>query len=338
MQQRLYPLGQQDFPGIINEGRVYVDKTMHAHRLITTNKYYFLSRPRRFGKSLFVSMLETIFLGKQELFKGMYIYDKWPFEVYPIIKISFSNIGYRTMGLLNAISTELLSIAKTHQISLESKETDIGNALKELIIQLQNKYQKNVVILIEEYDKPLIDYLDKANLHKALENRDILKSFYSVLKDADPYLKLVFITGVSKFSKVSIFSDLNNLTDLSLDLAYNEICGISQRELEDNFTEELKIYDKEKIRKWYNGYRFHTKGETVYNPYSLLSFFVKSGDYQNFWYTTGTPTFLMKMCREQHLYKFEEISINQDELGNFDIENPKDHSHIVSNWIPNHQK
>ncbi|MBK8626051.1 MAG: AAA family ATPase [Saprospiraceae bacterium] len=323
MQQRLYPLGQQDFPGIINEGRVYVDKTMHAHRLITTNKYYFLSRPRRFGKSLFVSMLETIFLGKQELFKGMYIYDKWPFEPYPIIKISFSNIGYRTMGLLNAISTELLSIAKTHQISLESKETDVGNALKELIIQLQNKYQKNVVILIDEYDKPLIDYLDKANLHKALENRDILKSFYSVLKDADPYLKLVFITGVSKFSKVSIFSDLNNLTDLSLADAYNEICGISQKELEENFVEELKAYDKEKIRKWYNGYKWDMNGFTVYNPFSLLSFFVNNGKYQNFWYTTGTPTFLMKMCREQHLYKFEEISINQDELGNFDIENLK---------------
>ncbi|MBK8626054.1 MAG: AAA family ATPase [Saprospiraceae bacterium] len=244
MQQRLYPLGQQDFPGIINEGRVYVDKTMHAFRLITTNKYYFLSRPRRFGKSLFVSMLETIFLGKQELFKGMYIYDKWPFEVYPIIKISFSNIGYREMGLTKAIDLKLMEIGGKNDITLISESN--STKFKELIDKLQNKYQKNVVILIDEYDKPLIDYLDKANLHKALENRDILKSFYSVLKDADPYLKLVFITGVSKFSKVSIFSDLNNLTDLSLADAYNEICGISQKELEENFVEELKAYDKEK--------------------------------------------------------------------------------------------
>jgi hypothetical protein len=321
MQQRLYPLGQQDFQGIINEGRVYVDKTMHAHRLITTNKYYFLSRPRRFGKSLFVSMLETIFLGKQELFKGMYIYDKWSFEVYPIISFSFNTLAYENNQLNESIKKRLHYIAAYYDIELKTEKTK--EKFEELIKELQNKYNKNVVILIDEYDKPLIDYLDKDNLHKALENRDILKSFYSVLKDADPYLKLVFITGVSKFSKVSIFSDLNNLTDLSLATAYNEICGISQKELEENFNDELEMYDREKIRSWYNGYKWDVGGATVYNPFSLLSFFVNHGKYQNFWYTTGTPTFLMKMCREQHLYKFEEISINQDDLGNFDIENLK---------------
>ncbi|MBK8626055.1 MAG: AAA family ATPase [Saprospiraceae bacterium] len=320
MQQRLYPLGQQDFPGIINEGRVYVDKTMHAHRLITTNKYYFCLVHEDLV-NLYLSACWRLYFGKAGAFKGMYIYDKWPFEPYPIISLSFNTLAYENNQLDESIKKRLHFIAASYAIELKTEETK--EKFEELIKGLYKKYNKNVVILIDEYDKPLIDYLDKANLHKALENRDILKRFYSVLKDADPYLKLVFITGVSKFSKVSIFSDLNNLTDLSLADAYNEICGISQKELEENFVEELKAYDKEKIRKWYNGYKWDMNGFTVYNPFSLLSFFVNNGKYQNFWYTTGTPTFLMKMCREQHLYKFEEISINQDELGNFDIENLK---------------
>jgi hypothetical protein len=168
----------------------------------------------------------------------------------------------------------------------------------------------------------LIDYLDKDNLHQAKENREILKSFYSILKDADPYLKMVFITGVSKFSQVSIFSDLNNLYDLSLKAEYNEICGISQKELEHNFVEELKIYDKEKIKIWYNGYRWDIDSETVYNPYSLLNFF-SDVKYINYWYTTGTPTFLMKMCREEKFYELESISFDINDLQNFDIENIK---------------
>lgn len=323
MPKRLYPLGHQDFPKIITEGFRYVDKTRYALALAQQGGYYFLSRPRRFGKSLFISTLETLFLGKKDLFEGLYVYDKWQFEEYPIIRISFSNIGYRTMGLQKAIANTLSEIALHYQLALQSSEQDIGNQFNELIQKLHEKHQKGVIVLIDEYDKPLIDYLDKENLHKAKENRDILKTFYSILKDADSYLKLVFITGVSKFSKVSIFSDLNNVTDLSTLSAFNELCGISQQELEDNFVEELKMYDKEEIRKWYNGYKFHEKGSTVYNPYSLLSFFQGGGDYQNFWYATGTPTFLMKLCREQHFYKFDKITLNQSDLGNFDIENLK---------------
>jgi hypothetical protein len=322
MSKRLYPLGQQYFPEIILENKVYVDKTMFALRLATTGKYYFLSRPRRFGKSLFISTLETLFLGKKEFFKGLYLYDKWQFEAYPIIKISFSSIGYRTMGLTPAISKALLDIAKSHNIEISVEPDKIDKVFEELIEKLHSQHEKGVVVLIDEYDKPLIDYLDKDNLHKAKENRDVLKSFYSILKDADPHLKMVFITGVSKFSKVSIFSDLNNLTDLSLSPDFNEICGISQQELEENFSEELTLYDKEEIRKWYNGYKFHVRGKTLYNPFSLLNFF-NTGDFQNFWYTTGTPTFLMKLCREQHLYEFDEINLNYSDLGNFDIENLK---------------
>ena len=176
-------------------------------------------------------------------------------------------------------------------------------------------------MLIDEYDKPLIDYLDPDNLHKAIDNRAILKSFYSILKDADPHLKLVFITGISKFSQVSIFSDLNNLYDITLREDYNEICGISQRELEASFPQELSVYDKEKIRHWYNGYRWHLRGEKVYNPFSLLNFFSGDGDFQNFWYTTGTPTFLVKMCLEQQLYELKRVEVSQIALNSFTVEN-----------------
>ncbi|HMP29662.1 MAG TPA: AAA family ATPase [Saprospiraceae bacterium] len=321
MQKRLYPIGQQDFPELINDGKVYVDKTMYAYTILTTNKYYFLSRPRRFGKSLFISTLESIFKGNKSLFEGLYIHDKWKFEEYPIIRISFSNIGYRTMGLSEAIAHELDAIGSRHQIKLKSEKAYISSLFRELIVELQSKYNQNVVILIDEYDKPIIDYLDKEKIDIAKQNRDILKTFYSILKDADPYLKLVFVTGVSKFSKVSIFSDLNNLNDISLDLAYNEICGISQKELEEYFPEELKLVDAKKMREWYNGYKFHIRGTSVYNPFSTLNFFQKDGDFQNFWYTTGTPTFLMKMCRAQHFYKFDEVIVNAGDLSNFDIEN-----------------
>jgi hypothetical protein len=321
MRQRLYPIGQQDFPGIIREGKVYVDKTMHAYRMLTTNKFYFLSRPRRFGKPLFISTLDTILRGEKALFKGLYIYDKWQFESYPIIRISFANIGYREMGLEKAISSLLDEVYGEHAMPIPN----MGNSKKfrTLIEQLHVKFKKPVVVLVDEYDKPLIDYLDKSQLYKARENRDILKSFYSVLKDADPHLKLVFITGVSKFSKVSIFSDLNNLNDISLDLEFNEICGISQKELEDNFVEELQQVDKSKMKAWYNGYRWDVAGETVYNPFSTLSFFSKKGKLENFWYATGTPTFLMELCKERKFYEFESAVLTFTEMSSFDIDNLK---------------
>ena len=260
-------------------------------------------------------------MGKKELFKGLYIYDKWEFEVYPVIRISFSNIGYREISLSNAINQELKEIGENYTIKL--KENSPSLLFDELIQELHKKFNKQVVVLIDEYDKPLIDYLDKENLHKALENINILKSFYSILKDADPHLKMVFITGVSKFSQVSIFSDLNNLNDLSLDFEYNSVCGINQEELEENFKEELLIHDKQKIKEWYNGYRWNVDATSVYNPFSLLNFFDKGKEYINYWYSTGTPTFLMKKSREEQFYQFDELTFDLNDLQNFDIESLK---------------
>lgn len=318
MSLRKYPIGHQDFRKIILEDFVYVDKTAFVHQLASRGGYYFLSRPRRFGKSLFVSTLEYLFKGHQELFKGLYIADKWQFEEYPVIKISFSTLSYENGNLANALGEHLKGIASGQGIELESIK--LKDVFEELIHKLQDKFKQKVVILIDEYDKPLIDYLDKENVHKAQENRAVLKSFYSILKDADPYLKLVFITGISKFSQVSIFSDLNNLTDISMDYAYNAICGISQRELEENFSEELQKYDREKIKTWYNGYRWDVEAESIYNPFSILNFFSKNGKFVNFWYTTGTPNFLVKMCREQGLYELQKVELSYIELSSFDIE------------------
>ncbi|HMP31758.1 MAG TPA: AAA family ATPase, partial [Saprospiraceae bacterium] len=261
MQKRLYPISHQDFPKLIDQGFTYIDKTHFAFSIVQRGGYYFLSRPRRFGKSLFISTLESIFQGKKELFEGLYIHDQWSFEEYPIIRIAFNTLSYENDKLEEALSNSLKKIAKTYQIAID--EGSVKEQFQSLIDQLFLLYNKGVVILIDEYDKPIIDYLNKSNINQALINRDVLKSFYSILKDADPYLKLVFITGVSKFSKVSIFSDLNNLKDLSLAPEYNDICGINQKELDQYFQEELKIYDREKIKEWYNGYRWDINGDSI---------------------------------------------------------------------------
>ena len=313
-----YPVGHQDFEKIISEGFVYVDKTHFIQRLAEQGGYYFLSRPRRFGKSLFLSTLNYLFKGKKELFKGLFIENQWEFDEYPIISISFSSIGYREIPLNKALDDVLNKIGKEYGIQLNASSPSLK--FEQLISSLHKKYSKKVVILIDEYDKPLIDYLDVENIHLARENRSILKSFYSVLKDADQHLKLVFITGISKFSQVSIFSDLNNLYDLTLREEFNEICGISQKEAETYFPLELEKFNRQKIKEWYNGYRWNISGDTVYNPFSLLNFFSGGGDFQNFWFSTGTPTFLMNMCKEQKFYDVANLQVNSFVLSNFDID------------------
>lgn len=310
-----YPVGIQDFEKLRSENFLYVDKTEFIHKMVDIGGYYFLSRPRRFGKSLFISTLECLFLAKKELFKGLYIEDKWNWEqTNPIIRISFSNIGHKEKGLYVAISDQLDKIAESYGIVL--KENIISGKFKELIETLAKTLGK-VVVLIDEYDKPIIDYLGD-NTEKALENRDVMKALYSILKDADPHLKLVFLTGVSKFSRVSIFSDLNNLDDITIDSNFGACCGITEQELEDNFKEELKVFDKQEVKQWYNGYSWDSE-VSVYNPFSLLCFFRKK-KFQNYWFETGTPTFLIKLAQKTHLYNFEEIEIGANALSAYDIE------------------
>ncbi len=229
MKQKL-ALGRQEFSEVIKDNCIYVDKTENIYQLITSGKYYFLSRPRRFGKSLLANTIKEIYLGNKRYFKGLWIYDKWDWEkTYPVIKISFSNIDHYKLGLEQAISLQLNKIAKDYSMQLEM--TSNAKKFEEIIIKLSPKAQ--VAIIIDEYNKPIIDYMD--DILQADANRKILKNFYSVFKDSDSFIKFLFITGVSKFSQVSIFSDLNNLVDITMNRKYSQIVGWTIEELEKYF-------------------------------------------------------------------------------------------------------
>ena len=318
---RKYPIGLQDFRSIKEEGFLYIDKTRLIHTLIESGKYYFLSRPRRFGKSLLLSTIKEIFNGSKDLFTGLWIENQrdWS-RKHPVIHLKLSQINYQNFGLAVALSKELDAIADDLGIALA--ELDEKGKFRELIRKASAKGR--VVILIDEYDKPIIDYLD--NLSIAEENRSVFKSFYSVLKDSDEYIRLLMITGVSRFTKVSIFSDLNNLRDITLSPAYSTLVGITQAELESNFPEEIAEMQEQNanilqtLKTWYNGYSWNGV-DRVYNPFSLLNF-MSDRVFHNFWYRTGTPTFLVKMMQQRREFKFEDLYLSENSLGNFDIENP----------------
>ncbi len=321
---RKYPIGLQDFRSIQEGGFLYIDKTCLIHTLIESGKYYFLSRPRRFGKSLLLSTIKEIFGGSKELFRGLWIEHNWNWEQkHPVIHLKFSQMAYGERGLTEAISRELGMIAGDFNIYLKE-----DNNLKEKFRELIEKVAviDKVVILIDEYDKPIIDYLD--DLPRAKENRSIFKSFYSVLKDADEHIRLLLITGVSKFTKVSIFSDLNNLEDISMSETMNDLVGITQAELEKYFTEDLdRLAIKfkmdrpaliKRVKEWYNGYSWGGE-HTLYNPFSILCF-MKQGRFSNFWFQTGTPTFLVKQITRRKEFRFEGLRLGETVLDNFDIE------------------
>ncbi len=309
-----YPVGIQHL-SIIREGNfAYVDKTEHIHRFASIQGYYFLSRPRRFGKSLVLDTLHRLFEGRKDLFSGLWIENNWDWEQkHPIIRISFSSIGAQTKGLTQAILDTLDKIAKAHQIELS--ENDPGTKFEELILKMAQ--DKQVVILIDEYDKPIIDNLEDATL--AQKNRAVMKGFYSVLKDLGEKIRLLFITGVSKFAQVSIFSDLNNLNDLSLRKDMGALVGITQEELEQYFADEMTMIDREELRRWYNGYTWDLQ-TYVYNPFSLLSFFSDFNHYQNYWFSTGTPTFLIDELKKHQLTHFEQAEVSAETLNSFDFE------------------
>ncbi|MDW8229721.1 MAG: AAA family ATPase, partial [Saprospiraceae bacterium] len=302
------PIEIQDFRTLRTEGYKYVDKTAYVYRLATMGKAYFLSRPRRFGKSLTISTLRELYSGNRELFAGLWIEDKWDWaRRRPVVRISFTSIGFQSLGLRAALEQELQALAKAHAFALTQK--GIGPMFRELLSVLTHQEEK-VVVLIDEYDAPIIHYLDK-DVETAHQNREVLKEFYTVLKDVDALLELVFITGVSKFSKVGIFSGLNNLRDITMHPQYATMLGYTQAELEANFEEEIaqtaatlhltREQLLEQLRYWYNGYRFEERAETLYNPVSINSFFFFQ-KFQNYWFATGTPTFLVNLLRTQGVY------------------------------------
>ena len=317
------PLGLQDFGGLRRGGFLYVDKTEDIFRLATGGKYYFLSRPRRFGKSLLVSTLSALFRGERALFEGLWVEPHWDWQQrHPVIHLGFSSMGYREIGLTRAIAARLEEIAAHHGLTLRAE----GNTLRfrELIEQLSRAHGR-VVVLIDEYDKPILDYLD--DLPRARAHREELKSFYSVLKDADAHLRFVLLTGVSKFSRVSIFSELNNLTDLTLHPDYTTLLGYTQPELEHFFADRLEALAPRfggrasllnEIKRWYNGYSWDGE-HYVYNPYSVLSFFDQRR-FRNFWFETGTPTFLVKLLERHRTYDLERVEVDEAVFSSFELE------------------
>ena len=323
------PIGIQTLSKIIEGDFVYVDKTEIAYNLIQKAGYYFLSRPRRFGKSLFLDTLKDIFEGKKELFKGLYIYDKWDWEVkYPVLRISLGsgviktieNLQHHLRGILADVEEDLL---------IECKKTvNVKDCFKYLIKASFKKYNQKVVILIDEYDKPILDNITDevtpvstgTNRDVALEMRDAMKDFYGVIKDNDTYIQFVFITGVSKFSKMNLFSGLNNLNDITLDEKYATICGYTHNDLLTVFEEHLRGVDMEKVKKWYNGYNY--LGDKVYNPFDILLFIDKNFEFSNYWWETGNPSFLIDMLKTQNYYipELENFVANKEILNTFDID------------------
>jgi hypothetical protein len=285
---------------------MYIDKTQDIHRLIATGKIYFLSRPRRFGKSLLVSTLDTLFRAQKELFEGLYIYDKWDWsQRYPVIRLDFSGLAYSNSDELTvSLNLFMEKTAENYQFSLSS--APLSNRFSYLIESLHKATGQKVVVLIDEYDKPITDHLSNPATMKA--NQKILHDFYQVLKAADDHIRFVFMTGVSKFSGLSIFSALNSLNDITLDKKYASICGYTQEELEYNFSEYIDDVAQylpmnreellELIRARYKGYSWDGK-TAVYNPFSSLLFF-DNREFANYWFRTGTPTFLINMLKSRN--------------------------------------
>jgi len=260
-------IGISDFKELINGNYIYVDKTEYIYKLINQGKYYFLSRPRRFGKSLLISTISYLFQAEKELFKGLYIQDKWNWDqIYPVIRVDFSKDVKNKDDLKEKVYYELKKNYMWNSLEIPKDIRDESILLEELIMRISEKEQKQVVILVDEYDKPILDLIE--NKKEAEEVRKELKAFYSTIKGLDRYIKFVLITGVSKFSKVSLFSGLNHLEDISLNKEYGNICGYTQQELEFYFKEYLEGLNLEEIKEWYNGYYFLQ--DTLYNPFDIL--------------------------------------------------------------------
>ncbi len=322
-----YPIGLQTFSDIIEENYVYVDKTKFVYDLAQTGKFYFLSRPRRFGKSLLLSTLEAYFLGRKDLFKGLAIEElekNW--TVYPVLYLNFNTINFSEEGKLE--NTLRLSLTQWERIyDKDEAEINIGDRFKGIIKRASEKTGQKVVVLVDEYDKPLLDTITDKKRND--DTRRTLKEFYSVLKGQDQYLRFVFLTGVTRFSHVSIFSDLNHLDDMSMKKEYAEICGISETELHKYFKESIEKLATEndltfqeccdELKKKYDGYHFHQSSAGIYNPFGLLKAFDRR-EFNDYWFESGTPTFLAELLRNGSfsLGLLEEIAMTADMIGNID--------------------
>ena len=308
------------FEEMIQGNFLYVDKTEYIWQLIRPSRAgYFLSRPRRFGKSLTISTLKAVFEGKKDLFKGLAIYDKpYDWKPYPVIHLDLNGFDF---GSIDAVRSSLCRLmretAAIHHLHLNESKPE--QMFREIITELSKKNE--IVILLDEYDKPILNNIGKPECKQILAD---LKAFYSVIKAFEGKLRFAFITGVSKFCHVSLFSDLNNLTDITMDARYATMLGYTQTEFESNFREQIDAASQKlgmpkeellpEIKAWYDGFRFEEDAESVYNPVSLASFFEKDGKFNNYWFETGTPKFLVDLAKNQNFDFGEKILMGKIQL------------------------
>jgi len=309
------PTGIQTFSEIREDNYAYVDKTKDIFNLIDRGKYYFLSRPRRFGKSLLIDTISELYKGSKEYFEGLFIYNKWDWSVkYPVIKINFSSGNVRTPESLNS---QINFIIEDNCDNLDLDFTKYSDLFR-LIKGTYKKYGQKVVVLVDEYDKPIIDVI--TNNEVASENRAILGDLYSAIKASDQYIKFAMLTGVSKFTQMSLFSQLNNLTDITIDKEYGTITGYTQKDLETTFKEHLQDVNMEKVKRWYNGYNYLS--ESIYNPFDILKFITKKYTFENYWWQSGNPRFLIEVLKKSNFYlpNLEDLIVGEETLNAFDVE------------------
>ena len=325
------PVGISTFSDLIEGGYTYVDKTKIIYELVKNSKgYYFLSRPRRFGKSLLISTFESIFKGREDLFKDLWIKEESDYEwqEHPVIKLDLSNLNSKVPErLVSNLSDKLINIANDY--NLEIKPNDLGLLFEELISKLYSKFDKSVVVLIDEYDSPIVSNISNPELAK--KNRKALSDFFKTLKVQDEYIRFIFLTGVSRFSKTSVFSELNNLTDLTMSKGSASLLGYTEGELNKYFSDNILDLSRYKnieqakllsdIKKWYNGYRFSIEDIKVYNPFSILNLFTEK-EFKNYWINSGTPSFLFNLLKntDYNLAGITREVITEDELSIYDIE------------------
>ncbi|MBP3519434.1 MAG: ATP-binding protein [Parabacteroides sp.] len=324
MSKKIYPIGIQNFEKIRRDGYFYVDKTALVYQLATSGSYYFLSRPRRFGKSLLLSTLEAYFAGKKELFSGLAIEGlekEW--KSYPVLHLDLNAKKFDTPeDLIRLIDRQLLVFEEKY--GSVSSDVTIDDRFVTLIRKASEKTGQRVVVLIDEYDKPLLQAIGNTALQN--EYRETLKAFYGVMKSMDGYIRFAMLTGVTKFSKVSVFSDLNNLEDISLRRSYNELCGISEQELLDNLGDELSEFSRsldlteselcDKLRRYYDGYHFAPDTAGIYNPFSLLHAF-KNREFGSYWFATGTPSYLVELLKRNR-YDLDRLAHEETDVDTLD--------------------
>ena len=328
----LYPIGIQNFEKLRNDGCVYVDKTALMYKMVKEGNYYFLSRPRRFGKSLLISTLEAYFLGKKEFFEGLAVAElEKDWVEYPVLHLDLNTEKYDSIEVLNNKLSGTLKLWE-EQYGRDESEKSLPMRFEGIIRRAKEKTGRNVVILVDEYDKPMLQAIGNEELQKAY--RDTLKSFYGALKSMDGCIRFALMTGVTKFGKVSVFSDLNNLKDISMSQYYYNICGITEEELHHYFDEEIEQLARtnnqtkdeayEKLKEEYDGYHFTYDTPGMYNPFSIL-WTLSERRYGSYWFETGTPTFLVELLQktDYNLEQMANVEADSDMLGSiFNDDNP----------------